>query len=136
MRNPAIEKLDMLIGEWSLTLTDCWFLASRDVQQRGRAVCWWLNEAFIELEAEMEGAPMWHFVFGRSDATGQLVALYHDPRPTSRLFRVVAADHEWTLCARTRTSTSASLPRSARTGSTGDGMHQRTVASPGERIST
>ncbi len=97
MRNPAIEKLDVLIGEWSLTLTDSWFLASRDVQQRGRAVCRWLNDAFIELEAEMEGAPMWHFVFGRSDANGQLLALYHDPRPTSRLFHVVAADHEWTL---------------------------------------
>lgn len=97
MRNPAIGALDVLIGEWSLTLTDCWFLESRDVQQRGRAFGRWLGEAFIELESEMEGVPMWHFVFGRSDANGQLVALYHDPRPTSRLFHMAAADGEWTL---------------------------------------
>jgi hypothetical protein len=97
MRNPAIEALDVLIGEWTLTLTDSWFLESRDVQQKGRAVGRWLSDAFIELESEMEGAPMWHFVFGRSDANDQIVALYHDPRPTSRLFRMATAGREWTL---------------------------------------
>jgi hypothetical protein len=28
MRNPALEPLDALIGEWSLTLIDRWFLES------------------------------------------------------------------------------------------------------------
>ena len=97
MRNPALEPLDVLVGEWTLTLSDSWFLESRDVQQRGRATARWLGEAFIELEAELEGVPMWHFVFGRSDANGELLVLYHDPRPTSRLFRVTVADREWTL---------------------------------------
>ena len=63
--------------EWALTLTD----AAAPPPS-------WLGDAFIELEAEMEGEHMWHFVFGRSDANGQLVALYHDPRPTSRLFHM------------------------------------------------
>jgi hypothetical protein len=26
VRNPAMKALDVLIGEWSLTLTDAWFL--------------------------------------------------------------------------------------------------------------
>lgn len=97
MRNPALEVLTVLTGEWSLTLTDCWFLESRDVEQRGRATGRWLGDAFIELEAEMEGVPTWHFVFGRSDANDELVALYHDPRPTSRLFRMAVVNREWTL---------------------------------------
>jgi len=97
MRNPALEALDVLVGEWSLTLTDCWFLESPDVEQRGRAVGRWLGDAFIELDTEMEGAPMWHFVFGRSDASDELLVLYHDPRPTSRLFHMLVADSEWTL---------------------------------------
>src|SRR3954453_1750791 len=97
MRNPALEAFDVLVGEWTLTLTDAWFLDSRDVRQQGRATVRWLGEAFVELDAELEGEPVWHFVFGRSDPAGQLVALYHDPRPTSRLFRMTFDDVGWTM---------------------------------------
>lgn len=97
MRNPALEPLDVLIGEWSLTLTDAWFLESRQVRQEGRATARWLGDAFIELETEMDGQRLWHFVLGHSDATNQLVALYHDPRPTSRLFAMTFTGRQWTL---------------------------------------
>lgn len=97
MRNPALDPLDVLVGEWGLTLTDSWFLESRDVKQEGRAVGRWLGEAFIELDAELEGVPMWHFVFGRSDPSDELVVLYHDPRPTSRRFDMSIRRNEWTL---------------------------------------
>ncbi len=97
MRNPSLGPLDVLVGEWSLTLTDCWFLESREVEQHGRATGRWLGDSFIELETEMEGEPMWHFVFGRSDANEELVVLYHDPRPTSRLFLMTLTDGEWVL---------------------------------------
>ncbi|MBW3664958.1 MAG: hypothetical protein KY469_17830 [Actinobacteria bacterium] len=97
MRNTALETLDVLVGEWSLTLTDAWFLESRDVRQNGHAVVRWIGDAFIELEAEMQGEHVWHFVFGRSDAHEQLIALYHDPRPTSRVFQMSFGNGEWTL---------------------------------------
>lgn len=97
MRNPALEAVDVLVGEWTLTLTDAWFLESRDVRQHGRATGRWLGDAFIELEAEMEGEHVWHFVLGRSDANEQLIALYHDPRPASRLYRMTFTGSDWTL---------------------------------------
>jgi hypothetical protein len=97
MRNPAVGLLDVLVGEWSLTLTDAWFLESREVRQHGHATARWLGDAFVELEAELEGKPMWHFVFGRSDPAGQLVALYHDPRPTSRMFLMSFAGGQWEM---------------------------------------
>ena len=101
MRSPAIDAMDALIGEWSLTLTDAWFLDSPDVRQGGRAVFRWLGEAFIELEAQIEadlaGTNTWHFVFGRSDPKERLVALYHDPRPTSRVFDMTFADGHWVM---------------------------------------
>lgn len=68
MRSPALETLDVLVGEWSLTLTDAWFLESRDVRQHGEAAVRWIGDGFIELKAEMEGQPVWHFMFGHSDA--------------------------------------------------------------------
>jgi hypothetical protein len=97
MRNPALEPLDVLIGDWSLTLTNAWFLDSPDIEQHGRATARWLGDAFIELEASLEGNALWQFVFGRSDPNGELVALYHDPRPTSRLFRMTFVEGTWTL---------------------------------------
>jgi hypothetical protein len=97
VRNEATEALDVLVGDWDLTLTDAWFLESRDVTQHGHATVRWLGEAFVELVGEMNGEPTWHFVFGRSDATRQMYALYHDPRPTSRLFRTTFADGGWVM---------------------------------------
>ena len=86
MRNPVLDSLQDLVGEWSLTITNAWFLESLEAEQHGRASARWLGEAFIELEATLGGEPLWHFAFGRSDARGEVVALYHDPRPTSRVF--------------------------------------------------
>jgi hypothetical protein len=97
MRNPALVALDVLVGDWELTLSDAWFLESRDLRQHGHATARWLGEAFVELQAELEGMPTWHFVFGRSDPQNQLFTLYHDPRPTSRLYRTTFADGEWVM---------------------------------------
>jgi hypothetical protein len=97
MRNPALEPLGDLIGEWSLTLTNAWFLESLDIEQRGRASARWLGDAFIELEAKLEREPLWHFVFGRSDANNEFLALYHDPRPTSRVFHATFVGGTLTL---------------------------------------
>jgi len=97
VRNPAVAALEALVGDWTLTLSNAWFLDSLDVRQEGRASARWLGEAFVELEAELEGVPTWHFVFGQSDPDEQLFALYHDPRPMSRLFRVEFADGQWQM---------------------------------------
>src|SRR4051794_23706379 len=97
MRNPAVEALDVLVGEWTLTLTDAWFLESLDVRQHGEARVRWLGDGFIELAADLRGEAVWHFVFGRSDPNEQLVALYHDPRPTSRVFQMTFTGGEWRM---------------------------------------
>ena len=97
MRNPNLDGLDALVGTWELTLTNAWFLESMEVQQHGRAVARWLGDAFLELTAEMEGEPVWHFVFGRSDAHDRCVVLYHDPRPASRLFEASYEEGAWVL---------------------------------------
>jgi len=55
------------------------------------------GDAFIEFEAELEGEHVWHFVLGRSDPNEQLIALYHDPRPTSRLYRMTFTGDDWAL---------------------------------------
>lgn len=97
MRNPAVAALDVLVGEWTLTLTDAWFLESPEVRQHGHATVRWVGEGFIEFVADLNGEPTWHFLFGADDPGQQLLALYHDPRPTSRVFRTTFVDGEWRM---------------------------------------
>ncbi len=97
MRNPVLEEFgERLVGEWDLTLTDAWFLEPGTVQH-GRATVAWFGEGFVTLAADMEGEHIWDFVFARNDAQSRLVALYHDPRPASRLYDVTFADGRWTM---------------------------------------
>jgi hypothetical protein len=135
MRNPALEPLDGLIGEWSLTLTNAWFLESLDVEQHGKASARWLGDAFIELEANLEGEPLWHFVFGRSDAKGELVALYHDPRPTSRVFHTTFVGDTLALLRQDPDFHQRFIATVA-PGSRATGTHPTTPARAGERTST
>jgi hypothetical protein len=49
------------------------------------------------MEAKLDGEPTWDFVFGRSDATDELVVLYQDPRPTNRVFRLTVDGDRWEM---------------------------------------
>lgn len=98
MRNPALEKLEPLIGEWKLTLTNAWFLDSMDIEVPGSASISWLADAFIVMRWRTGDDPAQdsHLVFGRSDARDEYKALYHDERGVCRLFDVTFDDGEWT----------------------------------------
>ena len=98
MRNEALQGLDGLIGEWTLTMTDAWFLESREVTVAGSATMQWLGDAFLEMRATLGTAEgTWHWVIGRSDAREQLVMLYHDERGVLRVFDMTYGDGRWTL---------------------------------------
>ena len=98
MRNEALAKLDSLVGEWALTMTDAWFLDSPDIRVSGEATLAWLGDSFIELRGSLgtdQGS--WHWVIGRSDARETFILLYHDDRGVLRVFDMAFGDGEWTL---------------------------------------
>lgn len=98
MRNEALEQLNPLMGEWTLTLTDAWFLDSPEVRQPGTATFEWLADAFIVMRWAIGDDPAQasHLVFGRSDAQERYTALYHDERGVCRVFDMTFADGQWT----------------------------------------
>ena len=87
MRNEALLRLEVLVGEWTMTMTDAWFLDSLDVKVMGEATIGWLGDAFLEMRGTLgmdHGS--WHWVIGRSDAREQLVAAVpRRPRRPARL---------------------------------------------------
>jgi hypothetical protein len=89
---------ELLVGDWRLTMSDAWFLKSRDVKVEGSARIGWLGDAFLEMRA-MLGMDhgTWHWVIGRSDPHEQLVLLYHDERGVCRVFDMRFAKDKWTL---------------------------------------
>jgi hypothetical protein len=96
-KNEALQELDVLVGDWKLTMTNSWFLESLDIEIHGSAKFEWLGDAFLVMRSEMGGAPAWDFVFGRNDSREQLVCLYHDERGVCRVFDTTFGDGRWTM---------------------------------------
>lgn len=98
MRNDALQKLDGLVGDWKLSMTDAWFLDARDVRVGGTASFGWLGDAFLEFRASLgRDHVTWHWVIGRSDPREQLMLLYHDERGVCRVFDMTFGEGLWTL---------------------------------------
>jgi hypothetical protein len=94
----ALEQLQGLVGTWSMTMTNAWFLESPEVEREGTATIEWLGDAFLELRATLGmGHGTWHWVIGRSDPREQLVLLYYDERAVCRVFDMTFGDGQWTL---------------------------------------
>ena len=94
MKNEALSKLEGLVGDWDLTMTDAWFLDSPDIKVHGTATITWLGEAFLYIHSTWPDDSTWDWVIGRSDPHEQLTVLYHDDRGVCRVFRLTLEDGE------------------------------------------
>jgi hypothetical protein len=97
-RNSELEKVaDIFLGDWTVTITNQWWLDDPTTVVSGTATCHWLGDSFLRLNAEFEGLPTWAFVFGRNDARDQFLTLYHDERGVSRVFDLTIDDDIWVM---------------------------------------
>lgn len=97
-RNAELARLaDIFLGNWTLAITNQWWLDDPTTVTSGTATCEWLGDAFIRLQAEFGGEPAWDFVFGRNDARDEFIALYHDERGVLRVFWVTLDNGAWTM---------------------------------------
>ena len=95
--NDAMRPLEVLVGEWDVTMTHAWFLDSLDAEIKGSATCEWFADAFLMMRSRWEDDSTQEFVFGRNDARDEYVAFSHDDRGVYRVFGMTFADSEWTL---------------------------------------
>ncbi len=99
MQNEELAKLEGLVGTWKLTLTDAWFLESREVKINGSAEIGWLDDALLRFRWTMDDDERsWSvFVIGRSDPQDRYVALANDYRGVARLFDMTFDGREWVM---------------------------------------
>lgn len=95
MRNEALQKLDVLVGAWTLTMSDAWFLEPAGTEVHGSATIEWSGDAFVNVRSELGGELT--LVLGRSDAHDAYTALYHDDRGVCRVFAMTFDGTLWTL---------------------------------------
>jgi hypothetical protein len=101
MRNTELEKLDGLVGEWTMTMSDAWFLEPPGTAVPGTTTVEWLGESFLLVRSAFGGGRHDHsemsLVLGRSDANDRFVALYHDDRGVCREFAMTFEGGHWTM---------------------------------------
>ena len=101
MRNAELERLDVLVGEWTTTMSDAWFLDPPGTEVPGSATISWLGESFLLVRSAFGGDEHVHsemsLVLGRSDANDEYVALYHDDRGVCLVFAMTFDGPHWTL---------------------------------------
>jgi hypothetical protein len=56
----------MLVGKWTLTMSDAWFLEPAGTEVHGSASVGWLGDAFVIVRSEMDGELS--LAIGRTDA--------------------------------------------------------------------
>ena len=96
-RNEQMQRVgEIFVGEWSLSITNMWWLDDPSTVT-GSARGEWLGDAFVRVQAELDGEPTWDFVIGRSDATDRFVTLYHDERGVARVFELTIDADSWSM---------------------------------------
>jgi hypothetical protein len=101
LRNTELEKFDGLVGEWTTTISDAWFLEPPGAQVPGSTIVEWIGESFLVMRSEFAGGQHAHsemsLVLGRSDPNDTYIALYHDDRGVCREYAVVFDGGHWTM---------------------------------------
>ena len=101
MRNTELEKLDGLVGEWTTTISDAWFLEPPGAEVPGSTTVEWLGESFLVVRTEFFGDQHanseMRLVLGRSDPNDAYIALSHDDRGVCREFAMTFDGGHWTL---------------------------------------
>ena len=140
MRNTEMAKLGALVGEWSMTMSDAWFLEPPGTTVPGTTTIEWFGESLLVVRSVFGGGRHVYsemsLVLGRSDPNDQFVALYQDDRGVCRHYAMTFDGGHWTMTREDPDSTSVSSPTSRRTASSAVGRLPRTRARPGGRTTT
>lgn len=101
MRNPEMAKLGILVGEWTTTMSDAWFLEPPGTTVQGTTTIAWLGESLLTVSSGFGGDQHVHsemsLVLGRNDPNDHFVALYEDDRGVCREFTMAFDGVHWTM---------------------------------------
>lgn len=98
--NPALERLNIFVGEWDIEITSMSFEADKTAVVRGRASFDWIEGgAFLLERSEVSNTdfPRPISIIGPDDSAGTYSMLYFDSRGVSRIYQMSFNGQVWKL---------------------------------------
>ena len=98
--NPALQDLEILVGDWKMELSNASFLPHSSDTVTGHVSIKWLEEsAFLVMYMGSQplGTPDAIWLIGRDESTPNYVVLYHDNRKVSRVYEMSFSDGTWKM---------------------------------------
>ena len=101
--NPALARLEPLVGHWRMELYRAALLPTPDARVAGSVdVEWILGGAAVAMrQGDSEHPPAAVWVIGRDDAEDDYCALYADDRGVSRVYRMSFSGARWRMWRQT-----------------------------------
>ena len=99
-KNPSLESLGMLVGEWNIEITSMSFYADPSAVARGQSSFNWLEGgAFLRQRSEIQNSdfPRSIAILGPDDAARTYIMLYSDSREVSRIYQMSLRGGVWKL---------------------------------------
>lgn len=99
-KNPSLESLGMLVGEWNIEITSMSFYADPSAVARGQSSFNWLEGgAFLRQRSEIQNSdfPRSIAILGLDDAARTYIMLYSDSREVSRIYLMSLSGGVWKL---------------------------------------
>jgi len=98
--NPALEHLEVLLGNWEVELSHTSFLPGPSDTVTGHVSFeWLLDGAFLLMRMgdKSPGPPNATWLIGRDESTPNFTALYYDSRSVSRIYEMSFVDGVWKM---------------------------------------
>lgn len=98
--NPALKRLDGLVGKWDMEISEISFLPDPSTSVHGQASFEWMESgAFLLVHSSTDGdaAPSSVEVIGCDETAETYTMLYYDSRGVSRVCEMILKDGLWKI---------------------------------------
>jgi hypothetical protein len=97
IRNPTLQPLDVLSGEWNAEISEASFLPDPNEKITMQVAFEWIeNGAFLIMRMPLD-PPDSIWLIGRDDASDDYTVLYFDSRSVSRIYHMSFQDRTWKI---------------------------------------
>lgn len=99
-QNPALQPLEILVGNWEMELSNASFLANSSDKVRGQIAFEWLEGgAFLVMYMgnKRPSTPDAIWLISRDESTSNYTVLYYDTRKVSRVYAMSFAEGVWKM---------------------------------------
>jgi hypothetical protein len=98
--NPALNHLEVLVGEWEMELSNAPFLPDPSATIKGQVSFEWVQDgAFLLMRMgdKPPGPPTAIWLISRDESTPNYTVLYYDARSVSRVYQMSFSESVWKM---------------------------------------